>query len=116
LPDHELTDVLTKLDKLTILEVSGVDSPANQLPGWMVTKAGGGGAVLPMIIARDIANGDIEAPAEEVQKAKHLLRDPRSGQFRRKRDGEHPDVIQDDSGPLPMRHSGAVLPQLRRST
>jgi hypothetical protein len=29
------------LDKLFISEVSGVDDPANQLPGWMVTKASG---------------------------------------------------------------------------
>lgn len=32
---------LTKLDTLLITEVSGVDDPANQLPGWMVTKAVG---------------------------------------------------------------------------
>lgn len=30
---------LTRLDKLVIEEVSGVDDPASQLPGWMLTKA-----------------------------------------------------------------------------
>lgn len=29
----------TKLDRLLMTEVSGVDDPANQLPGWMVTKS-----------------------------------------------------------------------------
>ena len=29
----------TKLEKLLISEVSGVDDPANELPGWMVTKS-----------------------------------------------------------------------------
>jgi len=33
-----------KLDKLLIQEVSGVDDPANMLPGWMVTKAAGDGS------------------------------------------------------------------------
>jgi hypothetical protein len=32
----------TKLERLVMLEVSGVDDPANQLPGWMVSKAAGG--------------------------------------------------------------------------
>lgn len=34
----------TKLDSLLISEVSGVDDPANQLPGWMVTKSADGNA------------------------------------------------------------------------
>ncbi len=31
--------LLTKLEKLLISEVSGVDDPANELPGWLVQKA-----------------------------------------------------------------------------
>lgn len=38
----------TRLEKLLISEVSGVDDPANQLPGWMVTKA----AAAPDIVAK----------------------------------------------------------------
>jgi hypothetical protein len=33
-----MTD-LTKLETLLMEEISGVDDPANQLPGWMVTKS-----------------------------------------------------------------------------
>lgn len=40
----------TKLEKLLISEVSGVDSPANQLDGWMVTKSASGSE--PNIVAR----------------------------------------------------------------
>lgn len=35
------TATATKLEKLLIGEVSGVDDPANQIPGWMVAKATG---------------------------------------------------------------------------
>src|SRR5690242_20735227 len=38
-----MTDT-TRLTKLLISEVSGVDDPANQLPGWMVMKARGADA------------------------------------------------------------------------
>jgi hypothetical protein len=69
---------------------------------------------LPQAILRDIANGDIEAPPEMVEKARHALRDADTGKFRRMND--HVDNIPDGSGLLPMQHSGAVLPQLRRST
>lgn len=36
----------TKLERLLISEVSGVDAPANQLDGWMVTKSREGDAAL----------------------------------------------------------------------
>jgi len=45
----------TKLDSLLISEVSGVDDPANQLPGWMVTKAAGGNAAdLLLVLANEM--------------------------------------------------------------
>ena len=37
--------VAQKLEKLLIAEVSGVDDPANEIPGWMVTKNADAGAV-----------------------------------------------------------------------
>lgn len=46
-----------KLDRLLISEVSGVDDPANQLPGWMVTKSAGGKDATPdllLVLANEI--------------------------------------------------------------
>jgi hypothetical protein len=34
-----MPDAPARLERLLISEVSGVDDPANELPGWMVTKA-----------------------------------------------------------------------------
>jgi hypothetical protein len=42
---------MTRLDRLTITEVSGVDRPANELDGWMVAKAAGGVTVLDVVKA-----------------------------------------------------------------
>lgn len=42
-----------RLDRLLISEVSGVDDPANQLPGWMVTKAAGDGALNLLLVLAD---------------------------------------------------------------
>jgi hypothetical protein len=41
-----MTSFLTQLQRLIIDEVSGVADPANQLPGWMVTKTRDGSSVL----------------------------------------------------------------------
>jgi hypothetical protein len=69
-------------------------------------------------ILNGIADGSIECdePTKEhyVAKARHMLRDDDSGQFRRMND--HEDNIPNGWGPLPIIHSGAVLPQLRRRT
>ena len=44
-----------RLDKLLISEVSGVDDPANMLPGWMVTKsADGNGPDLLLVLADEM--------------------------------------------------------------
>lgn len=63
-----------------------------------------------------VADGSLEVDAatkdEIVSKARHMLRDD-EGKSRRMND--HEDNIPDDSGPLPMRHSGAVLPQFVES-
>ena len=69
----------------------------------------------PMIATRlllDLINdGSVECSAEAkdalVTKARHMLRDE-EGKFRRIND--HVDNVPDDSGPLPMRHSGACAP------
>jgi hypothetical protein len=113
----------TRLERLLIEEVSGVDSPASNLSGWMVTKAAGGSAGRDRMMAaltallNLIGDGSVETdPAQKdalVSKARHLLRDQGTGQFRRMND--HEDNIPDGSGPLPMQHSGAVLPALKRS-
>jgi hypothetical protein len=63
-----------------------------------------------------IADGSIECSdelrAEYVEKARHALPNT-DGKFRRMND--HENNVPDGSGPLPMQHSGAVLPQLRSS-
>jgi hypothetical protein len=69
-------------------------------------------------VLNGMADGSIECDDETrevfVAKARHMLRDADTGQFRRMND--HENNIPDGSGPLPVRHSGAVLPQLRRRT
>jgi hypothetical protein len=63
--------VATKLEGLLIKEISGVDDPANEAPGWMVAKSGTTGDVLPeggIVIHQhfntDTTNVvDVEAPA-----------------------------------------------------
>jgi hypothetical protein len=68
-------------------------------------------------VLNGMADGSIECEDETrevfVAKARHMLRDHDTGRFRPMND--HVDNIPDDSGPLPMQHSGAVLPQLRSS-
>lgn len=39
-----------KLERLLIQEVSGVDDPANELPGWMVTKSASGNASAALLL------------------------------------------------------------------
>jgi hypothetical protein len=52
-----------RLDKLFMTEVSGVDDPANQLPGWMVTKSAD--ATAPESIVAKIKGIILGAPTEE---------------------------------------------------
>jgi hypothetical protein len=52
-----------KLDKLFMTEISGVDDPANQLPGWMVAKS-----ATPTL-------ADIRAAGVEVSDVRHSDRD-----------------------------------------
>ena len=101
----------TKLERLTISEVSGVADPANELPGWMVAKArGSGGDSLPFAILRDIASGDIEAPAETVAKARHTLRDMSTGRYA----PANPGTIRHETLFGPITHGGAIHPELRK--
>jgi hypothetical protein len=99
-----------KLERLLIQDVSGVDDPANQLPGWLVTKARGAG--LPEAILRDVASGDILADPAEVEKARHSLRDDR-GKFRQvvPRDLAHGGTITDEHGVT--HHLHGMHPKLR---
>lgn len=61
----------TKLEGLLIKEISGVDDPANEAPGWMVAKSGtvadpalGTGIVVHQHFNTDTATpADVEAPA-----------------------------------------------------
>jgi hypothetical protein len=65
-----MSSTLTRLETLRLEEISGVDDPANRLPGWMVTKAVGGAAtvldVVKSIIFREQAKTN---DAELVEKA-----------------------------------------------
>ena len=65
----------TKLEKLLISEVSGVDDPANEVPGWMIAKAaeaaGAASAAEPVVIPADVV-APLDAPTI-VEKIKNLL-------------------------------------------
>lgn len=58
----------TKLERLFIGEVSGVDDPANEIPGWMVSKSVSGDAVL-FGPDRSWDVGEAEKRVREVTKA-----------------------------------------------
>lgn len=55
-----------KLENLDIYEVSGVDYPANLMPGWMVMKSKGGGVEVEQIIEKAEA---MDRQATELLKA-----------------------------------------------
>lgn len=73
----------TKLETLLITEVSGVDDPANELPGWMVTKARRGDDLLTTVKAiifrprnlSDVSEESIEKAAETFGYAAVLIAD-----------------------------------------
>lgn len=56
-----------KLEKLFIAEVSGVDDPANELPGWMVAKSAG------LSDAELEGSADDETATSIVEKIKNLI-------------------------------------------
>jgi hypothetical protein len=62
-----------RLDRLLIKEVSGVDDPANELPGWMVTKSAGDAPDLLLVLADEMESltkaSDSKQPYGDVQYA-----------------------------------------------
>jgi hypothetical protein len=66
--------VATKLEGLLIKEISGVDDPANEVPGWMVAKSGtvaadpaaSEGSADPATVAEAVAPAPAEAEALSV--------------------------------------------------
>ena len=64
----------TKLEKLLISEVSGVDDPANEVPGWMIAKAAeaAGAASATESVVVPVESAPLDAPTI-VEKIKSLL-------------------------------------------
>jgi len=89
----------TKLEKLLISEVSGVDDPASLLPGWMVTKAARTGFVAAVESAADSLIAEIPSTFKVERANPHQRRDD-SGRYARHVPGitdtpaavEHPPV------------------------
>ena len=72
MPENELLKALVQLKKLSISEVSGVDDPANEIPGWLVMKARAAVSTAPYSPGESrailAAAGDVPA-AEALRKA-----------------------------------------------
>ena len=58
-----------KLQRLTMTEISGVDDPANQLPGWMVTKARARADLLSKVREVVFRPRRVTAPESVIEKA-----------------------------------------------
>jgi hypothetical protein len=114
--------VTSKLEQMSIHEVSAVEDGANEIPGWMVLKSKQGDGLLTQIhkaaeaYTREHGGDDRAIAREMIIKAaeqlpeRHITRHPESGRFTA--NPAMPAGGMPGSGSL-FVHSGNVLPALR---
>lgn len=124
----------TLIQRLRIEEISGVDDPANELPGWMVTKARGrrlldaadpASTFFLKSICKAILHAprDIDAPSDETLRKSVEMFGPTltlliaDGSVEvAKAAQRHPSTGRFMAPILPMANGGAVHPTLARLT